>query len=645
MNRAYSLFTIKAVDEDARVLEGIATTPQTDRLGDVVEPKGAAFSLPIPFLWQHKHDSPIGHVTQAKVTDDGILVRVEIAKDDEPGPLKDLLDKAWRSIRKGLVRGLSIGFNPIDEEPIKGSFGFRFTKWDWLELSAVTIPANAGATIQTVKSFDSAPAAPGTALPIEKNPGSSGPVKLTKSREKTVNITEQIKAFEAERAAKHAQRTELMSKAAEKGETLDAAASETYDTLTTEIKAVDSHLVRLRDLERENAAQAKAVPATPAAPGQVVPEARTVIRAGDLPLPAGVRFARVARCKAIGYMEHRYAGDVARELYPDDALVQKAAVVAGSTGNTTWAANLVGDETRVYADFAEFLRPMTILGKFGTGGIPALRNVPFRTALLGQTSGGAAYWTGEGKGKGLTKFDFSRTTLEPLKVANIAVLTEELIRSSSPAADTLVRDGLAAAIRERLDIDFIDPDKTASAGVSPASITNGITAIPSTGNTVADVRADVKAVMEAFIAANNPPSSGVWVMPSTIALGLSLLYSAEGVRLFPGISIGGGEFHGLPVITSEYVPADSDGAVVVLVNASDIYLGDEGGIRIDVSREASLQLEETSTQSSIASITATQVVSMFQTNSVAFRAEREINWARRRNSGVAVLSDVQWGSA
>jgi len=36
---------------------------------------------------------------------------------------------------------------------------------------------------------------------------------------------------------------------------------------------------------------------------------------------------------------------------------------------------------------------------------------------------------------------------------------------------------------------------------------------------------------------------------------------------------------------------------------------------------------------------------MFQTNSVAFLAERSINWARRRTSAVTYLTGVAWGGA
>src|SRR5690625_7886619 len=104
-------------------------------------------------------------------------------------------------------------------------------------------------------------------------------------------------------------------------------------------------------------------------------------------------------------------------------MITKAAVPAAYTTDSTWAGPLVGDEGSVFADFVEFLRPQTILGRFGQGGVPSLRQVPFRVPLVGQTSGGEGYWVGEGKAKPLTKFDFARRVLEPLKVDNIAAVT------------------------------------------------------------------------------------------------------------------------------------------------------------------------------------------------------------------------------
>ena len=110
---------------------------------------------------------------------------------------------------------------------------------------------------------------------------------------------------------------------------------------------------------------------------------------------------------------------------------------------------MVGEETGSVAAFLEWLNPQTILGRFGTGGIPALTSLMFRVPIITQLSGGEGYWVGEGKAKPLTSFSFERTTLEPLKVANICALTEESIRYSNPKADLIVRNSLATALRRQ----------------------------------------------------------------------------------------------------------------------------------------------------------------------------------------------------
>ena len=65
MTRAYSLLEIKELDEATRRITGIASTPKTDRAGDIVMPEGAVFTLPIPFLYQHDSRQPMGHVIEA----------------------------------------------------------------------------------------------------------------------------------------------------------------------------------------------------------------------------------------------------------------------------------------------------------------------------------------------------------------------------------------------------------------------------------------------------------------------------------------------------------------------------------------------------------------------------------------------------
>src|SRR5262252_1250192 len=155
LNRAYSLLAIKRVNEETRTITGDATTATTDRMGDVVEPAGAQFKLPLPFLWQHDSGAPIGHVTEAKGTKDGIEIVAKLARVAEPGRLQERLDEAWQSIKGGLVQGLSIGFKAIEHSRLE-SGGIHFLKWLWLETSAVTIPANSDASITTIRSVGAA---------------------------------------------------------------------------------------------------------------------------------------------------------------------------------------------------------------------------------------------------------------------------------------------------------------------------------------------------------------------------------------------------------------------------------------------------------------------------------------------------------
>ena len=131
----------KFVGGGKRIVRGIASTATTDRQGDVVEPRGGHWTLPVPALWMHKHDQPIGWVRAATVTRAGIEIEMEIAT----GIGKS--DEAWAMVESGLVDSFSIGFRTNSWEPLP-SGGLRFTDWELLEVSIVTIPANPDAKIR-----------------------------------------------------------------------------------------------------------------------------------------------------------------------------------------------------------------------------------------------------------------------------------------------------------------------------------------------------------------------------------------------------------------------------------------------------------------------------------------------------------------
>src|SRR5438045_2393171 len=119
LRRAHATFTLdtKALDPEQRIIEGLASTPELDRQGHSLDPSGAVFTTPMPLLWQHKQDHPIGHVIAARVTDAGIWIRAQIA---QAGVLA-FIDDAWKLIKNGLVGGLSVDWLPTGApRPIAG---------------------------------------------------------------------------------------------------------------------------------------------------------------------------------------------------------------------------------------------------------------------------------------------------------------------------------------------------------------------------------------------------------------------------------------------------------------------------------------------------------------------------------------------
>lgn len=644
LTRAHSTFEIKSIDEERRIVVGIASTPEVDRGGDEMDPYGAKFKLPLPFKWEHK--AVVGEVFAANVTKAGIEIQASITKVDEPGLLKDQVDYAWQSIKLKLARGLSIGWLPI-KATRNASGGVKVSEWDWLETSAVAIPMNMNATILAIKSLDVGLAATGTEAPREITaPGVTGTSRVvslaTKGAPNMKTYTEQLTDWKATRQTKTARMDELMAKSSETGTTLDQAQQDEHDTLDQEVTNIDAHIKRLE------ASEARAKSSATAVSGESI-SAAAAARGGHqmisvkANLPPGIGFARYAMCIALGKNSRMDALEIARHAYPHEQALHellKAPIVPGTTGNT-YAPLL--QYTDWMGDFVEYLRPGTILGKFGTNGIPNLRRVPPNVRIMTQTAGGSAYWVGQGTPKPLTKGTYGTITLDFHKLATIAVLTEEEVKFV-PSAEAKVRDDLRDAIAAEMDQAFVDPANAGTANVKPASVTNGVAATAVSGTDADAVRVDFKNLMSAFISANVDVSSPVLIMGKQIALNLSLMLNALGQREFPDISLDGGKLFGVPIITSEYLTSlgSPSTGMVILVNASDIYLADDGAVSVSASGEASLEMLDSSLQQDGSAGTGASLVSLWQNNLLGLRAERFVTWKKRRSTAAQYLSPVAY---
>ena len=126
------------------VVVALVSTPAEDRVGDVVEPKGVVLGPHVPVLWAHDQRTPaVGVVRRVEARDNGVLAELQL-------DLEDLLGREiHRKLRLGILRAFSIGFRPIEYE--RTNQGYRYTKWELLEVSVVNVPANPEATALAVR--------------------------------------------------------------------------------------------------------------------------------------------------------------------------------------------------------------------------------------------------------------------------------------------------------------------------------------------------------------------------------------------------------------------------------------------------------------------------------------------------------------
>jgi HK97 family phage prohead protease/HK97 family phage major capsid protein len=650
MKRAYSTIEIKSIDEGGakRTFRGIASTPTPDRMGDIVEPKGAQFELPLPLLWQHDSYDPIGWITKASVTDKGIEVEGEIADIPEAGPLRDRLLTAWQYLKSKLVRGLSIGFRSLEEARIKDTYSYHILKWTWLELSAVTIPANQDASITAIKSIDRQHlAALGRKGPPDDptRPGASGQRSgapsgaLSHSRSQkgkdTMNLKEMIEA----RATKNARLKELIdARTAESRAFTDEEGAE-FDALTDEVKALDDD-IRVAKYHQVNGAQAKAVDV----------DAHNGRRSGPTILVKkedpddtfkGQAQTRLFIAKALAFMSLKDGNYVSPAQIAEQRwgkshpkLVQyiKAAVAGAGTGSGEWGAELAQSDTRYTGDFIEFLYSQTIYDRL------PLRPVPARIRIKGQDGAATGYWVGESKAIPVSMADFSDVELLPLKVGALAVCSKEWVRDASPAGEMLIRDAIVQASSQRVDTTFLSA-AAASSGVSPAGLLNGVSAVSATGVDADALRADFQLLMAPFIAAKNSLGLHLVTTPS-LGMAIGMLVNALGQSEFPGVSENGGTLFNKPLHTGDNVgPGD-----LIALKPSDIWKIDDRGVEVSMSDQATIEQNDAPQGASDTPTAASAtLMSMFQTESIAFKVVRSINFAKRRSHAVQFIGNANYG--
>lgn len=138
----------KIIGSDDGLVSGLAWKFGTpDRIGDWIEPgafKGA--KLPIPMLFGHDMNDPVGTWDVAEEKADGLHITGKLLVDDVARARE-----VRALVKSGAVRGISIGFVTRKAQARTGG-GRTIKSLELLEASLVTIPMHADAKVTSAKS-------------------------------------------------------------------------------------------------------------------------------------------------------------------------------------------------------------------------------------------------------------------------------------------------------------------------------------------------------------------------------------------------------------------------------------------------------------------------------------------------------------
>ena len=140
---------IEKADEE-RTLTAIASTDNPDRDHDVLKADGwdlKNFKNNPVLLWGHQSSElPIGTVTDIKQEGNKLVFKARFPK----AGVSQKADEVYGLYKDGILRAFSVRFTSTDYKQNKEG-GLTFEKAELLEISAVTVPANAEALVQSVK--------------------------------------------------------------------------------------------------------------------------------------------------------------------------------------------------------------------------------------------------------------------------------------------------------------------------------------------------------------------------------------------------------------------------------------------------------------------------------------------------------------
>lgn len=308
---------------------------------------------------------------------------------------------------------------------------------------------------------------------------------------------------------------------------------------------------------------------------------------------------------------HKYVNERWPHCSPD--LIEKAAVGALTQSQT---------HGRVAEGFLDAVRARTALGRL------PFRRTAFNVRSVAATVGARGYWVGEAQPIPLSKPALEGVSLPARKVGAIVAVTEESLHDLSPITESGLQRDLEIAVASAVDEALFLPSNAGIPNERPASILYGAPTVVSTG----DLRTDIEALADAY--------AGDWSTAAIVTsprIGMQAALRAD-ITGHADIGPNGGTMFGLPVFTTGALDGGGAGDWIALVDCARIAFAMDG-ITLGSSGVTTLAMADDPDSPA-------EMVSMFQTNTVALRAAVSANWVAVGSGSVVVVSGADYsGSA
>lgn len=400
-----------------------------------------------------------------------------------------------------------------------------------------------------------------------------------------------------------------------------------FGTLTASFGGLTAQIERAESAERMNAAAAVPVVAN-SIPGMVAaPLHFAQPRTPEVP---GAGMAKMVVALAAAQGNHQLAAQIATQRGYGEH-------IAASLNTLTAGAGGILVPTNLSSEVIELLRPKSVVRKLGTRSLP-LNN---GNMTLPRLKGGAVVgYIGSDTDMPVTQPEFDDLKLSGKKLAALVPISNDLLSNaaSNPNVDAIVVGDLTSALAAREDKAFIRDDGTANnpKGLRSWAIVNNVFPAGQAAPTIPQVAADLNKMVLKLEAANSNMTSVGWLMAPRTKRYLASLRDGNGNKAYPELD--NGFLMGYAVGVTTQIPtnlvvgADSNGSEIYLTDFGDCFIGEDAGLVIDYSKEATYKDG------------GGNVISAFQRDQTLIRVIAKHDFGPRHVESIAVMTDVQWGS-